>query len=137
MDVLTQAQRSHCMSRIRGRDTTPEIGLRRACRAVGLRYRIVSKVPGKPDMVFPGQRVAVFVDGCFWHGCPAHYQAPVSRADFWRAKVVANQRRDERITEELRKCDWTVIRFWEHDLETDDDLKDAAQVVSEAVRKEP
>ena len=96
-DVLSRAQRSYCMSRIRGRDTSPEVRLRKELWRRGLRYRLSSKLPGKPDLVFPACQTAVFVDGCFWHRCPQHFTAPRSNADFWRRKVDANVERDRRV----------------------------------------
>ena len=83
-DVLTKKQRSRCMSAIRGRDTKPEILLRKALWYKGYRYRLKNRLPGKPDIAFPTERLAVFVDGCFWHGCPEHYKKPSTHAAFWR-----------------------------------------------------
>src|SRR5215472_4557240 len=105
-DVLTREQRSYCMSRIRGRDTSPELLLRKQCWALGLRYRTTSRLIGKPDMVFGRQRVAVFVDGCFWHGCPQHYQAPMASHEFWRSKLEKNRRRDVVVNDSLAAEGW-------------------------------
>lgn len=116
-DVMTPAQRSRCMSRIRGKDTGPEMALRKALWAVGLRYRLHYKLPGKPDIVFPGKKVAVFVDGCFWHGCPEHGVQPKTRAEFWRAKISKNRERDRRVTSTLKSNGWVVVRIWEHEIE--------------------
>ncbi len=91
---------------------------------MGMRYRLGSRLPGRPDFVFSRHRIAVFVDGCFWHGCPLHYQAPKSRAEFWRRKLVANRTRDQRIDAALSVMGWRVLRFWEH--EVIEDLHDAA-----------
>lgn len=105
------------MSRIRGQNTRPEVLLRRALWSRGLRYRLHYKTPvGKPDIVFPGPRVAVFVDGCFWHGCPDHYVKPRTRDEFWAAKLEGNIDRDRRQTIELETLGWTVIRLWEHEV---------------------
>lgn len=133
-DVLTPTARSLCMSRNRGRDTSPEMLLRHACWGYGLRYRISSKILGKPDIVFPGPRVAVFVDGCFWHGCPEHYQAPATRSDFWRSKVQATAQRDALVNRTLAESGWAVLRFWEHDLRTNDLQFAAALAIDETVR---
>jgi DNA mismatch endonuclease, patch repair protein len=119
MDVLTLRQRSHCMSRIRGRNTKPELMLRRAFWSVGLRYRLHYPVTGRPDIAFVGARVAVFCDGCFWHGCPEHSVSPKTNASFWRDKIGKNRARDERVANTLRAEGWTVVRFWEHDIRTD------------------
>jgi len=104
------------MSRIRGRDTGPELVLRKALWARGLRYRIENKLPGRPDIVFRGAKVAVFVDGCFWHGCPLHAVRPKGNAEFWRKKLDANIERDARVSAELSELGWTVLRVWEHEI---------------------
>ena len=134
-DVLTPAQRSYCMSRNRGRDTSPELLLRRECWSLGLRYRLGSKITGRPDLVFPGPRVAVFVDGCFWHGCPEHYQAPAARAAFWRAKIETTSRRDLAVNLSLAADGWIVLRMWEHEIATAEDRRLAARRVRRAVKR--
>lgn len=118
-DVMTRDQRSRCMSRIRGRDTLPELAVRRLVWAKGLRYRTKSKLPGRPDMVFSSARLAVFVDGCFWHKCPIHSVAPKQHAEFWRVKINGNVQRDKRVTSELKRLGWSVMRIWEHRIEAD------------------
>lgn len=118
-DVLTARQRSFCMSRIRGADTAPEVRLRKSLWALGLKYRLRSRLPGRPDMVLARWRVVVFVDGCFWHQCPRHSVRPKSNAQFWRSKLEGNVARDRRVTAELKKLGWRVIRIWEHDVEKD------------------
>jgi DNA mismatch endonuclease, patch repair protein len=118
MDVLNQRQRSHCMSRIRGRDTKPEMVLRKALWSAGLRYRLHHKVTGRPDIAFVRSRVAVFCDGCFWHGCPDHSVSPKTNASFWKNKIGKNRARDEQVDASLRAEGWTVIRFWEHDIKS-------------------
>lgn len=115
-DVLTPSQRSYCMSQIKGRDTKPEILLREALWAMGLRYRLKSKVTGKPDLVFAGAKVAVFVDGCQWHCCPEHWVRPKSNTDFWDGKFKKNQNRDIAVNRLLVEQGWTVLRFWEHEV---------------------
>jgi DNA mismatch endonuclease, patch repair protein len=74
------------------------------------------KLPGRPDFSFPIEMVAIFVDGCFWHGCPRCYKAPKQNAGFWAEKISSNRRRDKRVSRELRLAGWSVIRIWEHDL---------------------
>lgn len=107
------------MSRIRGRDTRPEQLLRRALWKVGLRYRLNYRVPvGRPDIVFPGARLAIFIDGCFWHGCPVHYVRPRTSREFWSRKLRENVERDIRQTRVLEGKGWKVERFWEHDVFT-------------------
>ena len=115
-DVLTKAQRSHCMSRIRGRDTKPEITLRKALWKLGLRFRIHHGLPGRPDIVFPRYRLVVFVDGCFWHRCPLHWRAPRTNSEFWEQKISGNQQRDAAVNGELDATGWRVIRLWEHEV---------------------
>lgn len=107
------------MSRIRGKNTKPEIALRNALWSLGLRYRVHAAVPGRPDIVFRRQRVAVFVDGCFWHGCPKHGVRPKTNVEFWRNKLDKNIERDKRVTASLRMDGWIVIRVWEHQVRQD------------------
>lgn len=112
--VLTRSQQ---MARIRARHTSPERLLRRLLWQHGLRYRLHARTEiGRPDIVFPGPRVAVFVDGCFWHGCPEHYVRPRSSNDFWAQKLQTNVKRDIRQTRELESLGWRVCRVWEHDV---------------------
>jgi len=115
-DVMTPAQRSRCMSKIRGKNTKPELILRRALWRKGYRYRIHYPIEGKPDIVFPGKKVAVFIDGCFWHGCPLHGKKPTNNSDFWRKKIERNIRRDLDVNIALREQHWTVVRVWEHEV---------------------
>lgn len=116
-DNLTPEQRSFCMSRIKGKDTGLEIRVRSALHRRGLRFRKhVKDLPGKPDVVFRKARVAVFVDGDFWHG----YRFPSWEdkvSDFWKKKISKNRERDTRNHRRLRRMGWTVIRLWKHDLE--------------------
>lgn len=116
-DVMTREQRSRCMSRIRGRNTQPELTLRRALWREGLRYRVHPALPGRPDLVFVGSMVAVFVDGCFWHACPEHATSPATNAQFWRDKIGRNVQRDRKVDAVLRGEGWTVFRCWEHEVE--------------------
>lgn len=112
--------RSEQMARIKGFDTSPEMALRRALWARGLRYRVKIRTPGgKPDVAFPRERLAVFIDGCFWHGCPLHYVRPRTRQDFWSAKLAGNIERDWRQSTALQAAGWCVVRLWEHDVVLD------------------
>lgn len=117
-DVFTKSKRSQVMSRIRGtgnKDTELRmIQIFRANRIVG--WRRNWPLFGKPDFVFPKHRLAVFVDGCFWHGCPLHATKPANNAAFWKKKLSANKARDKLVTRMLRALDWQVLRIWEHDL---------------------
>jgi DNA mismatch endonuclease (patch repair protein) len=107
------------MKSVRQRNTSAEFVLRRELHARGLRYRIHVPVLAKPrrvaDVTFIRLRVAVFVDGCFWHGCPEHGTWPRQNAEFWRAKILANQERDRDTNERLRAQGWTVVRVWAHE----------------------
>ena len=106
--------RHRVMASIRGRDTKPELALRRALRAQGMRgYRChVKAIPGRPDIVFPGSRVAVFVDGVWWHGHPDYFK-PGRRGPYWDQKIARNVERDARVEEELRQLSWRVVRIWD------------------------
>lgn len=116
MDILTRQQRSTVMSRIRGKNTVPEMVVRRAAHSLGLRFRLHRKdLPGSPDLVFPGRRKALFVHGCFWHrhsGCRLAY-TPKSNASFWEAKFGSNIVRDARVMDELRAAGWAPLIIWE------------------------
>ena len=109
--------RSQQMSRIRGRDTSPELRLRRTLWNAGVRYRVNYRTPsGRADLALVGHKIAVYVDGCFFHGCPLHYVRPRSRPEFWSAKLADNVRRDRRQTLELETAGWRVCRLWEHEV---------------------
>lgn len=120
-DNLTPEQRSYCMSRIKGKDTGLELRVRSALHRRGLRFRKhVKELPGKPDIVFRKNRVAVFVDGDFWHG----YRFPSWEdkiSDFWKRKISKNRERDAANHRKLRQMGWTVIRLWQHEIEVDFD----------------
>ncbi|GAA1930817.1 very short patch repair endonuclease [Streptomyces sodiiphilus] len=111
------------MSRQANRNTTPELAVRRLLHAAGYRYRLHHPVPGMPrrsiDIAFPGPRVAVFLDGCFWHGCPEHATHPKANSEWWRTKLDRNISRDLETTENLVAAGWTVLRFWEHEVPED------------------
>ena len=116
---MTPEQRSRCMSQIKGKNTGPEIRLRKALWAIGLRYRLNTSLPGKPDVVFQGKKLAVFVDGCFWHGCPEHAVTPKNNRDFWEAKIKGNIARDVKVNLALDALGWRVFRVWEHEIKSD------------------
>jgi DNA mismatch endonuclease, patch repair protein len=113
------AQVSHRMARVRQKGTDAELDLRSALHAMGLRYRVQVPLLTQPrrvaDIVFPTEKIAVFVDGCFWHGCPQHASWPKNNADFWRDKIEANRARDADTNRRLDELGWTVIRVWAHD----------------------
>lgn len=128
-DVLTLEQRRYCMSQIRGRDTTPEKLVRSALFKKGFRFRVRNRLRGRPDIVFPRERVVVFVDGCFWHGCPAHATTPVTNAAFWTKKLKRNVERDKEVDHDLGAEGWAVLRVWEHEVKGD-----SSRVVGRIVR---
>ncbi len=107
------------MSRQASKDTGVELAVRRLLHAAGLRYRVEYPVPGMPrrriDVAFPRAKVAVLIDGCFWHGCPQHATQPKANADWWRNKLDRNMARDRETTAHLVAEGWTVLRFWEHE----------------------
>lgn len=119
----------------KGRDTQPELSLRRAVHALGLRYRVDSSLPlpglrRRADLTFTKARVAVFLDGCFWHGCPEHFTTAKANAEFWREKVRRNRERDQETDRALRKLGWVSIRIWEHE-----DPQAAAERIEAVVRR--
>jgi len=118
VDQFSKEKRSEIMRAVRTRDTEPEMRLRRALWGGGLRYRTRTSIEGaKPDIAFPGKRVVVFVDGCFWHGCPKHFSVPRENASFWSSKIEKNRARDARNNQRLESHGWRVLRFWECEVE--------------------
>jgi DNA mismatch endonuclease (patch repair protein) len=108
------------MAAIKGKDTSPEMTIRRMLYARGIRgYRIHYKITGKPDIVFTKQKIAIFIDGCYWHKCPQCFQEPKTNRDFWMEKINGNVERDKRVSAELTDNGWTVLRFWEHEVKKD------------------
>ena len=133
-DVMTEKQRSHNMSMIKGTNTTPEIVVRMALRAKGVRkYRVAYPLRGKPDLVFVREKLAVFVDGCFWHKCPECYREPRTNTAFWKNKIDNNAKRDTKNNGVLRMNGWVVIRIWEHEIRSDPSLV-ADRIISELTR---
>ena len=117
-DVFTKSKRSEVMSRIRGSgNKSTEIALIKIFRENGITgWRRNHPLFGKPDFVFPKSRVVVFVDGCFWHGCPSHGNMPKNNRKFWEKKILANRKRDQKVNRTLRSAGWSVQRIWEHDI---------------------
>lgn len=117
----------------KGRDTKPELALRSAVHALGLRYRVSAKplpeLRRTADLVFPRAKVAVFLDGCFWHGCPEHHTVATANGKFWAEKVAGNRTRDHDTDGRLVEAGWVSLRIWEHE-----DPRVAAQRVEEVVR---
>lgn len=118
-DVYSSEKRSAVMRRVKGRDTTPELKVRKALTALGARYRLNRKdLPGSPDVVLPGRKLAIFVHGCFWHGhgCARGSRVPKANRDYWVAKVDRNRARDTAASEALQAKGWRVETIWECDL---------------------
>lgn len=103
----------------KGRDTRPELALRSACHALGMRYRVsirpLPELRRTADLVFTRAKVAVFLDGCFWHGCPQHHTQAATNARYWADKVANNRARDAETDERLTQAGWRVVRVWEHE----------------------
>ena len=121
------------MQATRRRDTPGELALRSALHALGLRYRVDRPLPEtrrRADVAFVGLKVAIFVDGCFWHACPRHATWPKKNAAWWRTKIMANVARDRDTDKRLRRRGWIVLRFWAHE-----DMGAAAQRVDTIVRQ--
>lgn len=122
-DVFTPEQRSAVMRKVKGRDTSPELKVRKLLTRLGVRYRLNRKdLPGKPDIVMAGRRTAIFVHGCFWHGhdCARGARMPKTNADYWRGKIARNRARDAKVQAELEAAGWRAVVVWECE------LKDAA-----------
>ena len=137
-DLLTSTQRSHCMSRIRGKNTKPEILVRKGLHARGFRFRLHNKkLPGSPDIVLPKYGVAIMVNGCFWHGHKGCRYAtkPKTNIEFWEAKIARNRHRDEVTTAHLEALGWTVITIWECELRTSSLLDDRLNTLAEEIRR--
>lgn len=132
MDNLTQEQRRRNMQRIRSKDTSIEIRLRRALWAEGIRYRKnVKTLPGKPDIVIAKYKIAVFCDASFWHGRDFGRKPVDVNHEYWDAKIRRNMQRDQEVNKQLRALGWTVLRFW--DEEINKNLAECVRVVQEAV----
>lgn len=139
-DFLSPAERSERMSRIRGKDTQPELALRKALHRLGLRYRLHGAgLPGKPDLVFPRYRTVVFVHGCFWHrhaGCKIA-STPKSNMSFWLEKFEKNIARDARVTAQLEATGWKVLVVWECELASKEKSQAAGKRLQALIRDAP
>ncbi|MFD8255100.1 MULTISPECIES: very short patch repair endonuclease [Streptomyces] len=131
----SSAARRRNMQAIRSRDTTPEKLIRRLVHAQGLRYRVAARplpdLRRTADMVFRPAKVAVFIDGCYWHGCPEHYVPPKTNEGYWSDKVARNMARDRDTDQRLAEAGWTVLRFWEHEASE----KCAARIAAEVEKR--
>lgn len=115
MDVHDRPTRSYNMSRVRGKDTKPEMQIRRICHGLGFRYRLHRKdLPGRPDLVFPRFKSVILINGCFWHGHACElFKVPATRAGFWSEKIAGNMARDRYNVEQLINLGWRVLTVWE------------------------
>ncbi len=119
MDVFSREKRSEVMRRVKGKDTNPEVSLRKKLFALGYRYRLnVKGLPGKPDIVFPKYNTVIFVHGCFWHGhhCKRGKRVPKTNVAYWTGKIARNKARDKENAAALKKLGWRVITLWECEL---------------------
>jgi DNA mismatch endonuclease, patch repair protein len=116
VDKISKKERSKVMSAIRSTNTKPELKLRKALFTKGYRYRI-HYGKSKIDIAFPPKKIAIFVDGCFWHGCPLHSHVPQTNVEYWRPKLQRNKERDLAVNACLQNDGWLVLRFWEHELD--------------------
>ncbi|MFZ5669600.1 MAG: very short patch repair endonuclease [Pseudomonadota bacterium] len=126
-DVFDPAKRSAVMRRVKGRDTGPEMTVRRLLTALGARYRLHRKdLPGRPDIVLPGRRLAIFVHGCFWHGhdCARGARTPRQNRDYWLGKIARNRARDAASAEALAAAGWRIETIWECEMRDEPALKD-------------
>jgi DNA mismatch endonuclease (patch repair protein) len=114
-DNRSKTQRSYVMSRIKGSKTKPELAVRAILRRMGFAYQ-PKGIYGRPDFANRKDMVAIFVDGCFWHGCPEHYKKPRNNQAYWMAKRTINFKRDAKVNKFLREWGWRVIRLWEHQI---------------------
>lgn len=139
VDTVTPARRSEIMSRVRPKNTKPELLVRRLLHAAGFRYRLhCAGLPGKPDLVFPGRKKVLFVHGCFWHmheGCPLA-RIPKSRVEFWSGKLNANRLRDNLNVTKLREAGWDVFVLWECELQEIDLLTKLTAFLDDRPRHE-
>ena len=138
MDTLSPSERSERMSRVRSKNTKPELTIRRLVHSLGYRYRLhATQLPGKPDLVFAARRKVIFAHGCFWHrhGARCHLtRLPKSKLDFWQPKLEQNKKRDEKNIRELRKRGWKPLVIWECQLKTGSSLVERIMKFLESVK---
>jgi DNA mismatch endonuclease (patch repair protein) len=132
-DNLTPEQRRVTMQAVKSKDSKMEVRFRSALWKSGLRFfKNVNNLVGKPDIVFPRKKVVIFLDSCFWHGCPKHLKLPVTRKEYWEGKITRNHNRDQKVNENYLELGWKVIRFWEHELK--EGFQDCVDRVSKEIR---
>lgn len=119
-DTVSKKKRSEIMSKVRSKDSKIEVDFRKAIWKAGFRYRKnPTKYFGKPDIVLPKHRTAIFIDSCFWHGCKRHCRLPSARKKYWITKIERNKERDKEVNRHYRKIGWKVVRVWEHKILND------------------
>jgi DNA mismatch endonuclease (patch repair protein) len=129
-DNLSREKRSKVMASIRSKNTKPEIMIRKILWSKGKRYRLHDRsIPGIPDISNKSKKVAIFIDGCFWHGCSVCYKEPRTNVDYWRNKILQNKQRRVLVVSKLQKDDWKILQFWEHQV-----IQDAKGIVKEISR---
>jgi len=123
VDNLSKEKRSKVMTSIRGKNTKPELMIRKMLWSRGVRYRIHDRtVFGSPDVSIKKKKLAIFIDGCFWHGCSTCFKEPKTNVGFWRSKIENNKNRRMIVKKELRKQKWKVVEIWEHDIKNKPDF---------------
>lgn len=131
VDVFSKKKRSEIMSKVRSSNTTPEIVIKKLLKKQNIVFEMYSKdIFGKPDFVFRKEKLAIFIDGCFWHGCKIHRTIPETNREFWKRKIDYNKKRRIKIKKLLMKKGWKVLEFWEHDVN-----KNPYEVVSKILEK--
>jgi DNA mismatch endonuclease (patch repair protein) len=115
MDMYSKAVRSYTMSRIRSYKTQPELQMQKLLRSMHFIYQ-PKNIYGKPDFANRAAKIAIFIDGCFWHGCKKHYNTPRTNVAYWSAKINRNRKRDKLVNMTLKSKGWRIIRIWEHDI---------------------
>ena len=120
MDNVSKRKRSNIMKTVRAKDTKLEKRFRKALRALKQKFTTNDKrLIGKPDIVFSKQKIVIFIDSCFWHGCPLHCRKPKSNKSYWHSKILRNKKRDKSVSKQLKRKGWKVLRFWEHSINSD------------------
>ena len=136
LDMFSPEERSWIMSRVRGKGTSLERKLEHALADAGLEYeKNASDLPGKPDFVFRSAKIAVFVDGCFWHGCPEHCRMPKTRADYWPRKIAKNRERAQAQAQMLAEIGWKCLRLWEHQVKKS--LNECLETILQMLNSQP
>lgn len=117
MDNLSRKKRSYIMSQIRGKWTKQERLFHNYLKGMKIRHKMHPNIAGNPDIILKDKKVAIFLDGCFWHGCPKCYKKPTSNVAYWKRKIITNRRNARRANHFLRKSGWKILRIWEHEIQ--------------------